>query len=96
LERRESILQLLYLAPDQILATLASELHLLAVARSQVRFDVGAKKNHFEVFFVDSKMATYHGVHRHDVVFISYPWLLFSQDESIRLYECILFISLQQ
>jgi hypothetical protein len=29
--------------------------------RSQVRFDVGAKNIRFEVFLVDSRMATYRG-----------------------------------
>jgi hypothetical protein len=39
----------------------ASELNVLTAAHSQVRFDVGVKNYHFEVFLVDSKIASYRG-----------------------------------
>jgi hypothetical protein len=51
---------------------------------------------HFEVFLADSRMAARHGVHQNNMVFILYPWLLFSQGGLMYLHRCILFVSLQQ
>jgi hypothetical protein len=40
----------------------AQELNFLIAARSQVRFDIGVRNFHFEVFLEDLRMDTYHGV----------------------------------
>jgi hypothetical protein len=42
--------------------TLAPELNFLTATPSQVRFDIGVRNFHFEVFLVDSRMATCRGV----------------------------------
>jgi hypothetical protein len=38
------------------------ELNFLTTARSQVRFDIGVRNFRFQVFFMDSRMDTCHGV----------------------------------
>jgi hypothetical protein len=43
LERSKSVLQLLYLALDQISLRVVPSLHLLTAARSQVEFGIGAE-----------------------------------------------------
>jgi hypothetical protein len=53
------------------------------------------KKIHFEVFLEDSRISC-HDVHQHDVMFILYPWLLFSQDGSVRLYKRITYATFNE
>jgi hypothetical protein len=55
---KESSITLVWDSP-QIPATLVFGLNFLTVAHSEVEFDVGVRNCHFEVFLVDSRMATH-------------------------------------
>jgi hypothetical protein len=72
----------LYLAPGHISLRAVQDLHLLTAAYSQVRFDVGAKIFILKFSWRIRGCPPIMVFPRHDVVFILYSLLLFSQDGS--------------
>jgi hypothetical protein len=60
------------ISPCSYSSHISTRIEYLTAASSQVRFDIGVRNLRFEVFSVDSRMATCRGVKKHDGMFIVY------------------------